>query len=159
MISLIQLAFSWDLTRVVAYTLSGASSGQNLPSRGVERAHHTLEHSNDVMGLNIMGTWYAEKFALLLDSLSKIDDGNGQSALYNSAILLGMECWSDSANGHYLTDIPMILAGQGAGAFQTGKIVDANRRSNNDLLVSIQRACGIDSNVFGLASLCQGPIV
>ena len=159
MISLIQLAFSWDLTRVVAYTLSGASDGQNLPSRGVERAHHTLEHSNDVAGLNIMGTWYAEKFALLLDSLSKIDDGMGQSALYNSAILLGMECWSDSANGHYLTDIPMILAGQGAGAFQTGRIVDANRRSNNDLLVSIQRACGIDSNVYGLANLCQGPIV
>ena len=37
MISLIKLAFEWDLTRVVAYTLSGASSGQSMPSRGVTR--------------------------------------------------------------------------------------------------------------------------
>jgi hypothetical protein len=130
-----------------------------MPSRGVDRAHHTLEHSNDVQGLNIMGTYYAEKFARLLANLKAIDDGNGQTALYNSAVILGMECWSDSANGHYLTDIPFILAGQGGGKFMTGRIVDAAGRSNNDLLVSVQQACGIQSDTFGLASLCKGPIV
>lgn len=159
MIDLIKLAFEWDLTRVVAYTLSGASSGQRMPSRGVDRAHHTLEHSNDVEGQNVMGTFYVEKFARLLSALSGIDDGGGQSALHNSAVVLGMECWSDSSNGHYLTDIPFVLAGQGGGAFQTGRIVDANGRSNNDLLVSVQNACGIDSGVFGLPDLCTGPIV
>jgi hypothetical protein len=159
MISLIKLAFEWDLTRVVAYTLSGASSGQRWPSMGVNQAHHSLEHSNNVEGLNIMGRFYAEKFAMLLEALKGIDDGNGQTALYNSSVLLGMECWSDSSNGHYLDDIPFILAGQGAGAFQTGRIVDAGGRNNNDLLISIQNASGIDSNVYGLASLCEGPIV
>jgi hypothetical protein len=159
MIDLIKLAFEWDLTRVVAYTLSGASSGQNMPSRGVERAHHTLEHSNDVDGLNIMGTFYSEKFAKLLTALSSIDDGGGKTALFNSAVVLGMECWSDSSNGHYLRDIPFILAGQGAGKFQTGRIIQANRRNNNDLLISVQNACGIPSDVFGLPELCQGPIV
>jgi Protein of unknown function (DUF1552) len=159
MIALIKLAFAWDLTRVVAYTLSGASSGQRLPSQGVNQAHHTLEHSNNVAGLNIMGRFYAEKFAGLLSALKSIDDGNGQSGLYNSSVLLGMECWSDSSSGHYLTDIPFILAGQGAGAFKTGRIVQANGRSNNDLLVSIQNASGIPSGVFGLESLCKGPIV
>ena len=78
MIALIKLAFEWDLTRVVAYTLSGASSGQSLPSQGVTQAHHTLEHSNNVAGLNIMGTYYAEKFAGLLAALKSIDDGDGQ---------------------------------------------------------------------------------
>jgi hypothetical protein len=159
MIQLIGLAFAWDLTRVVAYTLSGASGGQRMPSRGVDRAHHSLEHSNDVEGQNIMSNFYAEKFAALLAELKAIDDGNGQTALYNSAIVLGMECWSDSSNGHYLRDIPFILAGQGAGKFETGRIVDANGRSNNDLLVSVQQACGIASDVFGLESLCTGPIV
>jgi hypothetical protein len=130
-----------------------------MPSRGVDRAHHSLEHSNDVAGQNIMGEFYSEKFAALLSALSSIDDGDGHSALYNSAVVLGMECWSNSANGHYLRDIPFVLAGQGAGAFETGRIVDAGGRSNNDLLVSVQNACGIDSDVFGLPSLCQGPIV
>jgi hypothetical protein len=159
MIELIKLAFAWDLTRVVAFTLSGASSGARWPSQGVDRAHHSLEHGNDVEGQNTMGRYYAEKFARLLSALSGIDDGDGHTGLYNSSIILGMECWSDSANGHYLRDIPFVLAGQGAGAFQTGRVVDANGRSNNDLLVSVQRASGIDSDVFGLASLCQGPIV
>ena len=159
MIGLIKLAFEWDLTRVVAYTLSGASSGQSMPSRGVTKAHHTLEHSNDVNGLFTMGTFYAEKFAGLLAALKGINDGNGQTALYNSAVVLGMECWSNSSSGHYLTDIPFILAGQGAGKWQTGRIVDAQKRNNNDLLISVQNACGIASSTFGLASLCKGPIV
>ena len=51
------------------------------------------------------------------------------------------------------------LAGQGGGAFETGRVVNANGRSNNDLLVSVQRAAGVDSDTFGLASLCKGPIV
>lgn len=159
LIGLIKLAFEWDLTRVVAYTLSGASSGQRWPSQGVNQAHHTLEHSNDVDGLNVMGRFYAEKFALLLTALEGIDDGQGQSALYNSSVLLGMECWSDSSSGHYLRDIPFILAGQGGGKFMTGRIVDAQNRNNNDLLISVQNASGIQSDVFGLESLCQGPIV
>jgi hypothetical protein len=159
MIDLIQLAFAWDLTRVVAFTLSGASSGQRWPSQGVTQAHHTLEHSNDVAGQNVMGGYYCDKFARLLAALESIDDGNGQSALFNSSLIMGMECWSDSSSGHYLKDIPFVLAGQGGGAFQTGRVVDAKGRSNNDLLVSVQRAAGIDSDVFGLPSLCQGPIV
>jgi hypothetical protein len=159
MIALIRLAFEWDLTRVVAFTLSGASSGQRWPSKGVNQAHHTLEHSNNVAGLNIMGTYYAEKFAGLLTALKSIDDGGGKTALYNSSVILGMECWSNSSSGHYLTNIPFIFAGQGAGKFQTGRIVDAARRNNNDLLISVQNAAGIQSNVFGLASLCKGPII
>ncbi|MET0285491.1 MAG: DUF1552 domain-containing protein [Polyangiales bacterium] len=159
MTALIKLAFEWDLTRVVAYTLSGASSGQRMPSRGVNQAHHSLEHSNNVAQLNIMGTFYAEKFAGLLGALKSIDDGEGKSALYNSSVILGMECWSDSSSGHYLTNIPFILAGQGAGKFQTGRIVDAKGRNNNDLLISVQNASGIASNTFGLANLCKGPIV
>jgi hypothetical protein len=159
MIGLIKLAFEWDLTRVVAFTLSGASSGQRWPSEGVNQAHHTLEHGNNVSGLNIMGRYYSEKFATLLAGLKSIDDGGGKTALYNSSVILGMECWSDSSSGHYLRDIPFILAGQGAGKFQTGRIVQAAGRNNNDLLVSVQQAAGIQSDVFGLESLCKGPIV
>jgi hypothetical protein len=159
MIGLIKLAFEWDLTRVVAFTLSGASSGQTLPSRGVTSAHHTLEHSNNVAGLNTIDPYYAEKFAALLDALKSIDDGNGQTGLYNTSAILGMECWSNSSSGHYLTNIPFVLAGQGGGKFQTGRIVNAGGRNNNDLLISVQNAAGIQSSTFGLASLCHGPIV
>lgn len=159
MIDLIKLAFEWDLTRVVTLTMSGASSGHRWPSEGVDRAHHTLEHSNDVEGQNIMGGYFAGKFARLLAALKAIDDGDGKTALFNSSVLLGMECWSDSSNGHYLKNIPFIFAGQGGGAFQTGRVVDAGGRNNNDLLISIQNASGIAATTFGLSSLCDGPII
>jgi hypothetical protein len=159
MIALVKLAFEWDLTRVVALTMSGASSGHRWPAQGVDKAHHTLEHSNDVAGQNIMATYFSGKFAQLLSALKSIDDGGGKTALFNSSVMLGMECWSDSSNGHYLKNIPFIFAGQGGGVFQTGRVVAANGRNNNDLLISIQNAAGIASNVFGLASLCKGPII
>ena len=159
MIALIKLAFEWDLTRVVALTMSGASSGHRWPTQGVDKAHHTLEHSNDVAGQNIMATYFAGKFAQLLVAMKGIDDGGGKTALFNSSVMLGMECWSDSSNGHYLKNIPFMFAGQGAGAFQTGRVVAAAGRNNNDLLISIQNASGIASNVFGLATLCKGPIL
>jgi hypothetical protein len=159
MIALIKLAFEWDLTRVITLSMSGASSGHRWPSQGVDKAHHTLEHSNDVAGQNTMGTYFASKFALLLASLKAIDDGGGRTALYNSSVMLGMECWSNSSSGHFLTNIPFIFAGQGAGAFTTNRIVDAAGRNNNDLLISIQNASGITATTFGLASLCKGPII
>ena len=157
MIDLMKLAFEWDLTRVVAFTMSGASCGQRMPSRGVNSPHHSLEHGGRVDQLNTVDSYYTEKFARLLTNLSDIDDGGGETALNNSAVVLGMECWSDG--GHSLRNIPYVLAGQGGGAFNTGRIVDAEGRSNNDLLISVQNACGINSNVFGLDSLCRGPIV
>jgi hypothetical protein len=68
-----------------------------------------------------------------------------------------MECWSDG--GHSLDDIPVRFAGLGGGRFLTGRIIDAAGRNNNDLLVSAQNAAGIDSDVYGLASLCEVPII
>lgn len=157
MISLIQLAFAWDLTRVVAFTLSGASSGQRWSSRGITRAHHSLEHSGETADLNVIDEYFSEKYALLLESLASIDDGDEHDGLYNSAVLLGQECWSDG--GHYLRDIPYVVAGNAAGAFETGRVVDAGGRSNNDLMISIQNACGIQSSTWGRADLCDGPII
>jgi hypothetical protein len=159
MISLIKFAFETDLTRVVAFTLSGASSGQTWPSRGIHKAHHTLEHSGDVDSLVTIDTYYSEKFAALLTALKSIDDGGGKSALHNSSVLLGMECWSNSSSGHYLTNIPFIFAGQGGGRFKTGRIVNASGRNNNDLHIACQNAAGIQASTFGLASLCKGPII
>ena len=159
MIAMIKFAFETDLTRVVAFTLSGGSSGQTWPSRGVHSAHHQMEHNGNVEGLVKIDTYYAEKFAGLLTALKSVDDGGGKSALYNSSVFLGMECWSNSSSGHYLTNVPFVFAGQGGGRFQTGRIINASGRNNNDIHVSCLNAAGIKTNTFGLASLCQGAIL
>ena len=158
MIKLIQFAFRNDVTRVVAFTLSGASSGQTWPSRGIHTPHHKLEHRGDVDALVKIDTYYSEKFAALLQSLKDVKEGD-RTALYNSSVLLGMECWSNSSNGHYLKNIPFVFAGQGGGQFQTGQIVDAHGRNNNDIHISCLNAAGLPDTTFGMKSLCQGPII
>ncbi len=170
MIQIIQLAMEWDLTRVAALTLSGASSGQIWTSKKVTTYHHGLEHSTTNRGpeLATMASYHTEKFAKLVSGLKAIDDGGGRSALYNSTVLMGMECASTgvSANrlagvsgDHSLKHIPFYIAGQGAGRFQTGRVIDAQGRSNNDLLISCLQASGVQATTFGLASLCKGPII
>ncbi|MEQ1647574.1 MAG: DUF1552 domain-containing protein [Hyphomicrobiaceae bacterium] len=159
MIAMIKFAFELDLTRVVAFTLSGASSGQTWPSRGLHSAHHTLEHNGNVEALVKMDTYYAEKFAALLTALKSVDDGGGRTALYNSSVFLGMECWSNSSSGHYLTNIPFVFAGQAGGRFKTGRIINASGRNNNDLHVSCLNAAGVETKSFGLESLCRGAII
>ena len=120
---------------MVAYTLSGASSGQSLPSQGVDKAHHTLEHSNDVAGLNIMGTFYAEKFAGCWPRSRASTTAAVRRRSTTARSMLGMECWSDSSSGHYLTNIPFILAGQGARQVPDGPHRRRRQeRNNNDLL-------------------------
>lgn len=159
MIEMIKLAFQWDLTRVVAFTLSGASSGQSWPEQNVNSTHHSLEHAGDIPALTKLDSYYSEKFARLLTALKSIDDGGGKTALFNSSVVLGMECWSTSSQAHFLRNVPFMMAGQAGGQIQTGRIVDAAGRSNNDMLLSCMRASGITDTTFGLASLCRGPIV
>jgi hypothetical protein len=133
-----------DLTRVAAFTLSGGSSGQTWPSRGIHKAHHTLEHNGDIDGLVKIDTYYSEKFAALLQALKGIDDGGGRSALFNSSVVLGMECWSNSSSGHYLTGIPFIVAARRR--LPTGRIVDAGGRAIDLHLSSACRS--LETNVF-----------
>ena len=118
MIAMIKFAFELDLTRVVAFTLSGASSGQTWPSRGVHTAHHTLEHNGDINGLVKIDTYYAEKFAGLLTALKSIDDGGGKTALYNSSVFLGMECWSNSVERALSDQHPVRVRGPGRRSLQ-----------------------------------------
>lgn len=64
------------------------SQPHRWPTQGVDKAHHTPEHGNDVAGQNIMATYFAGKFAELLTTLKAIDDGGGRTALFNSSVML-----------------------------------------------------------------------
>lgn len=164
-IQLIQLAFQWDLTRVVAFSLGAPSNGQSYPSQKVNSAHHNLEHSGDDASLAKIDRYYSEKIQMLLTSLSSVRDPDNNSMLYNSTIVQVSECWSNpknSINGdgdHSLKQVPFLLAGQGGGHFTTGQVVDARSRSINDLWLSCLAASGVSATSFGAARFCKGPIV
>ena len=54
------------------------------------------------------------KFALLSPRSRPSTTAAARPRSTTARSMLGMECWSDSSNGHYLKNIPFIFAGQGA---------------------------------------------
>lgn len=159
-IGLIALAFQWDLTRSVALCLGSASNGQRSPARGVSTYHHGLEHGStaELAQIAIVDAYYAEKFQGLLQALRGVRDPNGQTGLHNSVVVMSTECRS-SLNRHSLSQLSWLMAGQGGGKIQTGRVVDAGTRSNNDVWLSALRGCGISATTFGASQFCRGPLV
>jgi Protein of unknown function (DUF1552) len=162
MTQLVKLSFEWDLTRVVSYMFTTGSNEMTFPSTGAADRHHVYAHAHDTKNLDRMDRFHAEKFRDLLTAIKSIDD-NGTSGLYNSTVLMGMDTWNGPIGGrivdHSKSNMPFILAGQGGGRLQTGRIVDAAGRAHNDLLISALQASGIQTETFGKAQYCKGALI
>jgi len=99
--------------------------------------------------------WYATRAKYLLDKLESIPEGSG-TMLDNTLILWASE-FSDS-NGHASDKLTWLLMGNANGHFRSGRILNANGKSTNDLLASIQNAFGIADTKFGNPAYCAGPL-
>jgi hypothetical protein len=138
---LITMAFETDLTRVISHmlddarsdyhyrflkqrTFMGASSVESAatletPLQGDLLGLHALQHDGDNNnGFATVNHWFVQKFASLLDRLSKAmePDGSGKSVLDNTIVVFmsGMQ-----GSNHQANQLPMVLAGSGGGVFKT----------------------------------------
>jgi hypothetical protein len=86
--------------------------------------------------------------------MREIPEGDG-SMLDHTVVL-----WvSELATGnHSHQRMPFVTAGNPAGHFRTGRYLDFDGRTNNDLHVSLQNAFGIESQTFGDPEFCTGPL-
>jgi hypothetical protein len=134
---LITMAFETNLTRVVSHMLDDARSEYHynfLKTRkfvkgsltstasdgtlttvqeGDLLGYHGLSHAGDNNdGFATVNRWFVEKFASMLDRLSKAteSDGSGTSVLDNTLVLFmcGMQ-----GSGHQLTKLPVVMASGG----------------------------------------------
>ena len=160
---LIASAFAADVTRVASlqYTI-GDVDANPYPWLGFNDDHHLTTHKGDSdtgarNSLIKIYTWYADRFANLLDKLDAIPEGNG-TMLDNCIVVWGSEV--GKGNNHSGSNAPFIVAGGGSGAFQTGRFLQyPNSVVHNRLLVSICHAMGVDDvTTFGLLDTGQGPL-
>lgn len=108
-------------------------------------------------------TWYAQKFAYLVQRMAETPDGDG--SLLDSSLVVWVSEFGDGA-GHGADNIPVVLAGNVGGALQTGRHLQFPGRfanpdtgySTNDLLVSILNLFGYDDDSFGYAGICRGAL-
>jgi hypothetical protein len=116
------LAYRTDLTRVITFMLSKEQSARPYPQIGVPEAHHPLSHHNDVPELiahmSKINRYHAQLFSNYLEKLRATPDGDG-TLLDHITILYGGGL-SNSTN-HSGTNLPVLLAGGGAGTLRGGR--------------------------------------
>ena len=113
------LAYQADLTRVITFMLGREFSGVTYPQIGVPDAHHPITHHQQepekIAKVAKINAYHVTQFAYLLEKLRATPDGDG-SLLDHAMIIYGTGM--GDCNAHDPRNIPLLLAGGGAGSAQ-----------------------------------------
>jgi hypothetical protein len=151
MIDLQVMAFQTDMTRVITFMLGRAGSNRPYPAVGVSDGHHSItHHQNDpvkVAKVAKIDGYLVKTFAYYLERLKATPDGEG-SLLDHSMILYGSSL--SDANRHTHHDLPICLAGGGAGQLKGGRHIRyANETPLNNLLLNLLDKTGVHMEKLG----------
>ena len=150
MFDLLALAYETDLTRVATFMMGREITGRTYAEIGVPDAHHPISHHQrdpvkleKLMKINL---YHAELFAEFIARLNSTPDGDG-TLLDHSMIVYGAGM-ADS-NSHYSGDLPILLAGRGAG-IETGAAVRyPDKTPLNDLHLALLERLGAPATSLG----------
>lgn len=140
-LDLIVLAFQMDKTRIVTCMLNNDLSQMNFGFLdGVQGSLHLdLTHNGRDPELEAMylktNQFHVQQFAYLLSRLKAIDEG-GQSLLDSSLLMFCSNLFD--GDKHQADEMPIVLAGRGAGSLQTGRVLDYLDRGDDN-----RRACSL----------------
>lgn len=151
MLDLIAWAFQCDLTRVATFMLQNAGSNYVYRFLNITEGHHSLSHHAGDQGkldqLEIIDRWEVEQFAYLVRKLKSIQEPDG-TVLDNSLVFFSSEIEDGNSHSHF--NMPILVAGKGGGAFNTGRHLRfANEPSVANLFVSMLNALGSPATSFG----------
>ncbi len=154
MMDLQVMAFQTDMTRVITFMLGRAGSNRSYRSIGVPDGHHSItHHQNDpvkVANVAKIDAHLVETFAYFLDRLRSTPDGDG-SLLDHSLIVYGSSL--SDANAHTHHDLPIVLAGGGAGQIKGGRHLRYPKDTPlNNLLLNLLDKAGVPTEKFGDAT-------
>jgi hypothetical protein len=151
MMDLMALAFQTDSTRVSTLMMAREGSGRAYREIGISDAHHPLtHHQNDpvkIAAVAKINRFHVEQFAYFLERLKSIKEGNG--TLLDNLMLVYGSGLSDG-NRHTHHDLPVLLAGRGAGSLHPGKHLQyAKETPMTNLFLSLLDRMDVDVEKFG----------
>ena len=116
------LAFQADITRISTFMYANDGSNRSYRNIGISEGHHEVSHhQNDAAKqdkIKQINRFHIEQLAYLLEKMKSIDE-NGHSMLDNSMIVYGAGI--SDGNRHNHDDLPILLAGGGAGTLKQGQ--------------------------------------
>jgi hypothetical protein len=151
MYDLMVMAFRTDSTRIATFMLANEGSNQRYEPVGVKQGHHQLSHHRDkedmVADLRKIDHYLVEQFAYFLQKMRDTEEGEG-TLLDNSMIVYGSGL--GDGNRHRHEDLPIILAGRGAGTIQTGRHIRYEQETPlNNLFLAMLHRVGANVDSFG----------
>jgi hypothetical protein len=145
------LAFQTDTTRISTFMMSREVSPRTYPELGISDPHHGLSHHGGnpekIALLTKVNTFHVQLFSHFLERLHATPDGDG-TLLDHSTILYG--CCISDGNQHLHTNLPILLAGGGAGTLQGGRHVRvAERTPLTNLELTLLDKLGVPAEQLG----------
>ncbi|MBL8760950.1 MAG: DUF1552 domain-containing protein [Phycisphaerae bacterium] len=143
MYDMLLLAFQTDTTRVATLMLAVDGSNRAFPELGINEGHHQLSHHQNnqemIEKIRRIDRFHVEGFARFVKKLGEAREGDG-SLLDNCLVMLGGGISDGNAHNH--EDLPIVLAGRGGGAIETGRLIKSPRETPlcNLYLAMLERA-------------------
>lgn len=160
-LAMLAAAATCDLAPVLVHQWGSGQSARTFTELGQTENHHALSHApltdaDAVAQLTAINTWYAQRFADLLDRLQSTEAGDGSSVLDHSVVL-----WcNELGNGytHEAANIPYVVAGRCGGALDTGRFLSFSYRGHGDLFAGLGQALGLETATFGMPEVFGSPL-
>jgi hypothetical protein len=148
---LLVLAFQGDLTRVATFVYANEGSNRSYRNINVPDGHHDLSHhgrnAEKLEKIRQINRFHIEQFAYLLGRLRAIREGEG-TVLDNCMILYGSG--NGDGNRHNHDELPVLLAGTGAGTLTGGRHVRYSRNTPLcNLYLEMLDRMGVREDRFG----------
>lgn len=116
------LAFQTDATRISTFMMSREVSSRTYPELGVPDPHHPMSHhqgdAQKIAKLAKINAFHIGLFASFLDRLRQTPDGDG-TLLDHVMLLYG--CGISDSDQHLHDNLPVLVAGGGAGRIRGGR--------------------------------------
>ena len=151
MFDLLAVAFQADLTRVGTFMLAREGSTRAYREIGISDAHHPLTHHRGnpemIHKVSQINHYHVEQFAYFLGKLKSIPDGGG-TLLDHTMIVYGSGL--SDGNRHAHNDLPVLLAGGGAGTLRPGRHVRYPQETPmTNLYLSLLDRMGVQPEAVG----------
>ena len=151
MADLMVKAFECDRTRTITFMLANAASLRTFGFLGYPNGHHLYSHhANDpanFAAIQAINTWEMEQLAYLLERMQSVTEVDGSTLLDNSIVYCSSEI--EDGNSHAHTNLPVLVAGRGGGAIQSGRHVMHEGVPLANLYLAMLKALGVDIDAFG----------
>jgi Protein of unknown function (DUF1552) len=145
MFDMLLLAFQTDSTRVATFLLANEGSNRAFPEIGIPEGHHYLSHHRGkeemLDKIAQIDAFYMKQLARFFEKMESTRDVDGKSLLHNSMIVYG--CGNGDGNRHTHTNLPVLLAGGGGGAFTPGRYNKLSSQPMSNLLLSMAERMGV----------------